>query len=73
MDYVLCPRCALPAVHETDPKPRHGPSSTMLLAAGGLVTLGLTWAVLGYWWLRGDYKAKPVFECFTCGHEWPAT
>ncbi len=70
MDRKSCPQCGLPKVGTADARPRRTPLSALLMSASGPVTLGTTWALLGYWWLRGDYRPKPVYHCHTCGYEW---
>ncbi len=70
MTHVSCPQCCLPKVSAIGMRPKHTPASALLLSASGLVTLGASWAVLARWWLRGDYRPKPVYHCYTCGYEW---
>ncbi len=70
MTHVSCPHCCLPKVGAIGTRVKLTPGSAILLSASGVVTLGASWAVLAHRLLRGDYRPKTVYHCYTCGYEW---
>jgi hypothetical protein len=70
MAQMQCPHCYFPKVRMGSGRPRRGQGTVLLMGASGPVTLGLSWALLLYWWARGDFGPSAVYRCQTCGHEW---
>ena len=70
MQQVACPQCYFPKVSASRARPRRGQGAALAMGASGPITAGLTWALLLYWWVRGDFGERPRYRCQTCGHEW---